>query len=102
MSYTEAYDPEEGIAIVGMAGRFPGARDVAQFWQNLIEGRETISRFSDADLEPPRGEEEAAVRASANYVRARGILDDIEMFDAGCTPRNKPAAPPAVIRIDTS
>jgi len=43
MSYSEAYDRDEGIAIVGMAGRFPGARNVAQLWQNLLEARETIS-----------------------------------------------------------
>ena len=45
MSYSEAYDPHEGIAIVGMAGRFPGARNVAQLWRNLLRGPRDISRF---------------------------------------------------------
>ena len=35
----------EGIAIVGIAGRFPGARSVDEFWKNLVEGVESISRF---------------------------------------------------------
>ena len=51
MSYSEAYDPQAGIAIVGMAGRFPGARNIAQFWRNLLEARETISPTS---WRPPR------------------------------------------------
>jgi len=82
MSYSAAYDPEEGIAIIGMAGRFPGARNVAQLWQNLLEARETISHFRDDELEAGPVEDMAA-RASPAYVRAQGILDDIEMFDAG-------------------
>ena len=82
MSYSAAYDREEGIAIVGMAGRFPGARTVAQLWRNLLEARETISHFHADELEPAPAEDMAA-RASPAYVRARGILDDIEMFDAG-------------------
>jgi acyl transferase domain-containing protein/glutamate-1-semialdehyde aminotransferase len=82
MSYSDAYDPEAGIAIVGMAGRFPGARSVAQLWRNLIEGRETISHFRADELEAAAVDDMAA-RSSPFYVRARGILDGIEMFDAG-------------------
>ena len=82
MSYAQAYDHEEGIAIVGMAGRFPGARNVGELWRNLLEGRETISHFRADELEPAPAEDMAA-RANPAYVRARGILDDIELFDAG-------------------
>lgn len=63
-------DDPQGIAIIGMAGRFPGAGSVAEFWANLVAGRETISRF-DADASRPA------------YVPARGILDRAEWFDAG-------------------
>jgi acyl transferase domain-containing protein len=82
MPYSDAYDPGEGIAIVGMAGRFPGARTVAQLWQNLLAGRETISHFNADELERGTSEEMAA-RADPAYVRARGILDDADKFDAG-------------------
>jgi acyl transferase domain-containing protein/glutamate-1-semialdehyde aminotransferase len=82
MSYSEAYDREEGIAIVGMAGRFPGARNVAQFWRNLLEARETISHFRADELEAAAADDMAA-RSNPSYVRARGILDGIELFDAG-------------------
>ena len=81
MSDSGAYDTNESVAIIGLAGRFPGARDVAEFWENLVEGRETVSFFSDAELDPGDSEEEAA-RRQPNYVRARGTLADVEMFDA--------------------
>ncbi len=80
MSYSDAYDPLEGIAIVGMAGRFPGARSVAELWQNLLAGRETITRFSADELEPAHPED-MEVRSESSYVRARGVLADVEQFD---------------------
>jgi amino acid adenylation domain-containing protein len=73
-------DAPDGIAIIGMAGRFPGARDVATFWQNLCEGRDGIARFEAAALEDSFA---PAERAAPNFVRARGIIDDVELFDAG-------------------
>ena len=39
----------EGIAIIGMSGRFPGAENVEEFWANLVAGKETVSFFSDAE-----------------------------------------------------
>ncbi len=75
------------VAIVGMAGRFPGARDVDAFWHNLCEGVESITFFTDDELaERVPGE----VLADPRYVRARGVLDGAEDFDAsffGFTPR---------------
>ncbi len=68
----------ETIAIVGMSGRFPGARDVEQFWQNLTQGVESISRFDEAELE-------YSLRSPAEdqkMIRARGILEDTDLFDA--------------------
>ena len=42
MSNMEAYDPLEGIAVIGMAGRFSGAENVDAFWRNLCDGRELL------------------------------------------------------------
>ena len=39
-----------GIAVIGMAGRFPGAENVEQFWQNLRDGVESISFFNEREL----------------------------------------------------
>ena len=77
----------EPIAIIAMAGRFPGAADVETFWQNLCEGRESITHFRPDEIDPgvPR-----ALREDPAYVRARGVLADVADFDAaffGITPR---------------
>ena len=50
-----------------------------QFWDNLVAGRESISFFDDATLDAGVS---AALRADPSYVRARGVIDGIEMFDA--------------------
>ena len=75
MSYAEAYDPEEGIAIVGMAGRFPGARNV-----DAVLAEPPGGPRDDLPLSPPTSwsrasADDMARAASPNYVRARGILD---------------------------
>jgi len=75
------------IAIVGMDGRFPGARNTREFWQNLRNGVESISFFADDELEQPVTPE---LLSDPNFVKAKGILDDIELFDASffnITPR---------------
>ena len=73
--------PEEtnDIAIIGLNGRFPGAPTIADFWQVLVEGRETTRFFTDAELDASIP---AALRHDPNYVTARGILDDANQFDA--------------------
>jgi acyl transferase domain-containing protein/glutamate-1-semialdehyde aminotransferase len=69
----------EGVAIIGMAGRFPGARSVAEFWRNQLDGIEAISHFKVEELEVP-GARELSERST--YVRARSILPDVDLFDA--------------------
>ena len=63
----------EGIAIVGMSGRFPGARNVAEFWENQKARRETISHFQESDV-PGQARQ-------PNYVGARSMLADVDQFD---------------------
>ncbi len=70
----------DGIAIIGAAGRFPGARSVAEFWHNLREGVESISQFRAEELEV---RDAAALSLDPNYIRARSILEDVDLFDAG-------------------
>ncbi|HEY4817346.1 MAG TPA: amino acid adenylation domain-containing protein [Candidatus Acidoferrum sp.] len=79
MSRIDSPPPLEGVAIIGMAGRFPGARSVAEFWRNQLEGVEAISHFTVEELEVPRARE---VSERPTYVRARSILADVELFDA--------------------
>jgi amino acid adenylation domain-containing protein len=76
------------IAIVGMAGRFPGAPDVDRFWENLRDGVESITFYSEEQL-LALGGDPRAVRDPA-YVRAAAQLPDIDLWDAsffGFSPR---------------
>ncbi|MBS0269909.1 MAG: hypothetical protein JSS54_13140, partial [Proteobacteria bacterium] len=43
-------DEDHAIAVIGISGRFPGASNVAAFWKNLREGRESIRVFSEEEL----------------------------------------------------
>ena len=69
----------DGVAIIGMAGRFPGAPNVAEFWKNQLAGIESISHFTVEELEVP---DAAELSRQPNYVRARSILEDVDLFDA--------------------
>ncbi len=68
------------IAIVGMAGRFPGARNVAEFWQNLKNGVEAIRSFSDAELLAAGVSPDEL--AQPEYVKSGVVLEDLDKFDA--------------------
>lgn len=78
----------EGIAIIGMSGRFPGAKNIEEYWENLKAGQDGISFFTKEDAK------EAGVNKeyfeNNDYVFAGGILEDVEYFDEGffgMTPR---------------
>ncbi len=76
------------IAIVGMSGRFPGADSIDQLWTHLTESRESIRFFTDDELLEAGIEQ--SVLDHPNYVKANGILDHLEEFDAdffGMNPR---------------
>jgi amino acid adenylation domain-containing protein len=74
-------DTDSAIAIIGMAGRFPGARDLDAFWANLRAGVESIRPVSDDTLRQQGVPEE--VLRHPRYVKAASVVDDVEMFDAG-------------------
>src|SRR5687768_1920617 len=78
----------EGIAIVGMAGRFPGANNIAEYWRNLQGGVEAITFFTDQELQ--KAGVDAARLKAPNFVKAKGAIENGDMFDApffGFTPR---------------
>jgi phthiocerol/phenolphthiocerol synthesis type-I polyketide synthase E len=73
-------DSLDGIAIVGMMGRFPQAPDLNQFWCNLRDGVEAVSFFSDAELQAA-GVAPSVLR-NPNYVKAKAVLENADLFDA--------------------
>jgi acyl transferase domain-containing protein len=68
------------VAIIGIAGRFPGAKTIEQFWQNIKDGVESIHFFHPDEL--AFSYIDAVHKDQPNYVRARGILKNIAEFDA--------------------
>ncbi len=76
------------IAVIGLACRFPGAETVEQFWQNLSDGVESISFFTDAEMLAAGVDPQLLQQPT--YVKASPILGEIESFDAeffGYTPK---------------
>ncbi len=69
----------DGVAVIGMAVRVPGADTVSQFWQNLCEGKESIQFFTDQQISPSIPE---SLRKDPAYVKARGLIADADKFDA--------------------
>jgi len=77
------------IAVIGMAGRFSGATQIAQFWSHLREGRECLSSFTEEQLRAVGVN--PSVFQQASYVRRGGVLPEMEYFDAhffGFSPRD--------------
>lgn len=68
------------IAVIGISGRFPGAEDTAQFWENLKNGVESIRLFSEEEM-ISEGESAALIR-KASYVPAGAYLENKDCFDA--------------------
>ena len=68
----------EDIAVIGMEGRFPGAENVDELWDIMVQGKETIKFFKEDELDPSVG----GLRNNRLYVKARGIIKDYDKFDS--------------------
>ena len=73
--------PAHAVAIVGFSGRFPGARNLDDFWRDVRAGKEMIETFSDADLKDAGVPD--SVRTDSLFVPRGTVLDGAELFDAG-------------------
>ncbi|MFD1141738.1 polyketide synthase [Larkinella insperata] len=84
----------QDVAVIGMAGRFPGADTLSELWELLKQGQETTRFFTDAELDTSIPD---AVRNDPNYVKARGTLRNADQFDPaffGLSPRLAEAMDP--------
>jgi len=68
------------IAIIGMKGRFPGAENVEELWQNLLDKKNGVSTWTKDQLDPSIPDD---VKNDPDYVPARGVITDADKFDAG-------------------
>ncbi|MHC5675251.1 SDR family oxidoreductase [Nostoc sp.] len=76
------------IAIIGIAGRFPQAKNIDEFWKNIQNGIESISFFTNEEL--LSSGIDSAILNDPKFVKARAVLEDVELFDAsffGFNPR---------------
>ena len=88
MESEETIPEREEIAIIGMAGRFPGASNIDEFWANLRDGVESIRPFTPEELDAAGVSE--SVRNDPDFVNAGALASDLDRFDApffGVTPR---------------
>ncbi|HEV7652809.1 MAG TPA: type I polyketide synthase, partial [Actinophytocola sp.] len=95
MDDREDFEAVEPIAIIGMAARVPGAADLAQFWENLVGGVESLTTLSRERM-AAAGATESELD-DPNLVAAGFVLDDTDMFDAGLfgmTPREADVTDP--------
>lgn len=79
----------EPIAVIGLSGRFPGAGNIQQFWQNLKDGKESIKFFSAEELRAAGIDEN--IISHPDFVPAKGYLENADQFDAqffGYSPRD--------------
>ncbi len=80
MDHLDHINMEMDIAVIGMAGRFPGADDLDAFWQVLKEGKESVTHFSKEQLKEAGVPDE--LLNDPAYVRTRGTISDPDGFDA--------------------
>jgi amino acid adenylation domain-containing protein len=95
--YVQAKETGLEVAVTGMAARFPGAENIDEFWENLKNGIESISFFTDEELKAVGFD--PVFLENPSFVKARGCLDDIGYFDAGFfgfTPREAEFMDPQV------
>ena len=94
-------DLEGRVAVIGMAGRFPGAATSGAFWRNLRDGVESITVFTDEELLAAGWSVEPRLPRPGLRARPAAVLADVELFDAGVLRLqparggdHRPAAPP--------
>ncbi len=80
MSSGENFERSAEVAVIGFAGRFPQARNVDAFWQNLREGVESVSFYSEEEL--LASGVDPATLSNPTYVKAGVMLEDFNLFDA--------------------
>lgn len=80
-SRVEKKEKKEGIAIIGISGRFPGARNVRLFWNNLREGYCSIDNITSDRFDISSHYDPNKKTKNKSYNTVAGMLDEIDTFD---------------------
>nr|WP_225872653.1 non-ribosomal peptide synthetase/type I polyketide synthase [Pedobacter frigoris] len=72
-------EKKKDVAVIGMSLRFPGANSIEELWEILAKGKETVSFFTDAELDASIAQE---LKDATHYVKARGVIENAGDFDA--------------------
>ena len=72
---------ENAIAVIGMAGRFPGAASVGEFWNVLRQGLDVCTEFTDEELS---GHVSRSLLENSRFVKRGYVLEGAENFDPEC------------------
>lgn len=91
----ENTDQSDGVAIIGMAGRFPNAKNIDEFWKNLENGIDCITFYENEELVEAGCNPEAI--KNLDYIKAKGEVEDVDIFDAsffGINPREAEVTDP--------
>ncbi|MER8996068.1 amino acid adenylation domain-containing protein [Mesorhizobium sp. M0678] len=79
-SENEPKQDGSAVAIIGMAGRFPGAENVDQLWSNLVDGIESIADLNEQTLREAGVDPDTL--GKPNYVRREAVISGVDLFDA--------------------
>ena len=71
----------QDIAIIGMAGRYPQAKDINTFWQNLCEGKDCITEIPKERWDHSYYFDEDKDKLGKTYCKWGGFIDDVDKFD---------------------
>ena len=71
----------EAVAIIGLSGRYPGAKDLYQYWENLVNAKEAIKEIPDSRWNVGQYYDPDPAKEGKTYCKWLGALDDIACFD---------------------
>ncbi|RBL89850.1 SDR family NAD(P)-dependent oxidoreductase [Chitinophaga flava] len=71
----------EDIAIIGLSGRYPGAKNINEFWENLKAGKDSITEIPANRWDIANFYSEDRGDKSKSYSKWGGFMDDVDLFD---------------------
>lgn len=71
----------EPVAVIGISGRFPGAKNIREFWANLQNGTDSVNEITRETWDIDRVFDPIPGKAGKIYARHAGFVDDVDRFD---------------------